>query len=152
MGEAAAQGYEGAHFHPAPEAIPQPTQVDAYEGIDEQNPNQSDEKRSDQAGSAFNNAYCHKGKRLKERSASVTVPAFPAADSLTARCERGEKVVSGGFDSPDFGADFGTDPQVLPVRSMKTGKRKWKGSAYLNSPFDGSGTFTVYAYCEKKKK
>jgi hypothetical protein len=47
---------------------------------------------------------------------------------VTARCPRGTKVVSGGFDNPDFVVN-GTDIAILPFESMKTGKREWTVSA-----------------------
>jgi hypothetical protein len=75
--------------------------------------------------------------------------------TLSAKCNKGQTLVSGGFANPDFGNDIELEPQILAFVSKKAGKRKWTASGYNNgdrSDPAGTGTFTVYAYCEKKKK
>jgi hypothetical protein len=96
-------------------------------------------------------AYCREGKGTKSKSDEVTIAEFEVG-SATARCKKRQKLVSGGFDAPDFGPDFvGDDSQILPHVSMKTGKRKWTASGFGNATGE-AGTFTAYAYCEKKTK
>ena len=77
-------------------------------------------------------AYC-RDQKVKSRSNETTLSgAGPApygeTDTLTARCPKGTRVASGGFDSPKpyAGADA---PAIFPFESMKTGKRKWRVSA-----------------------
>jgi hypothetical protein len=68
--------------------------------------------------------------------------------TATAKCKRAQRIVSGGFDNPDFGPDQLAEPQLLPFVSMRVGNRRWTASAYNEG--SASGTLTVYAYCEKK--
>jgi hypothetical protein len=98
-------------------------------------------------------AYCRKGDGTKAKSKSTTIGSDETG-TPTAKCTKGKKVVSGGFDNPDFGSNIQLEPQILAYASMKVGKRKWTASGFNNgnrSDPSGTGTFTVYAYCEKKK-
>jgi hypothetical protein len=95
--------------------------------------------------SAF--AYCAKGKKLKARSAtdvvSSDIPNSETAEILV-RCKRNQRVISGGFGSPDDEGD--NTPRVLT--SKKQGKRGWSVTAIVG----GLGLtveVTAYAYCEK---
>jgi hypothetical protein len=99
--------------------------------------------------------YCRDGKGLKK--ASKTGPAGPSdfdmggqvgSGKVTAKCDKGQRVVSGGFDNPDFGPDRNSDPQLVPSVSKKQGGRKWTVSSVNNGL--ASGTVTAFAYCEKK--
>jgi hypothetical protein len=92
-------------------------------------------------------AYCREGKGVKTKSASTTVGLPPETGTPTATCASGQRVLSGGFDNPDF-ADAG-GPELLASASRKQGGRKWTASAYNEG--NEVGTLTVYAYCEKKK-
>lgn len=47
---------------------------------------------------------------------------------MTARCPRGTKVASGGFDNPDFNVN-GSVVAVIPSESKKVGKREWAVTA-----------------------
>jgi hypothetical protein len=104
----------------------------------------SGNNRSSLAGTLIAYAYCRKGKGLKTVSESTQIQT-DAAGTATARCKRGHRVVSGGFDVPDFDT-FG--PVVRVYESRKVGRRKWRASAI---GFFAPGTLTAYAYCEKKK-
>jgi hypothetical protein len=98
--------------------------------------------------SAFNNApdegeftslaYCRKG-RVKSRRRERTVPAaasgFETA-TVTAKCKKGQKVISGGFDHPGFNADAG--PAVVPYESRKRGARRWTVSTENVSSVTGT--------------
>jgi hypothetical protein len=100
--------------------------------------------------------YCRDGDGLKK--ASKSAPAGPSifemdsdvvgSGKTTARCEKGERVVSGGFDNPDFDQDRQSGPQLFPTVSKKKGGRKWTVTS-LNNGLVG-GTMKAFAYCEKK--
>jgi hypothetical protein len=95
-------------------------------------------------------AACAKGPKLKERSDSALVGSDIGAEEsaeLLARCKRKERVVSGGFGSPDGSED--STPQVMT--SKKQGRRGWAETVKQG----GTGLNTeavAYAYCEKTKK
>jgi hypothetical protein len=65
--------------------------------------------------------------------------------SATARCPKGQYLVTGGFQRTDFGADGGN----YVTESRAVGPRAWKvsGSAF---PL-GGGELTAIAYCVKHK-
>jgi hypothetical protein len=89
-------------------------------------------------------AYCRKGKGLRTRSASGPVPyGGSSLGSVTARCKRGEKVISGGFDNPDFDAQ----PWLI-FASYRSGARSWTAAAENSS--GGDGQLDVFAYCRKR--
>jgi hypothetical protein len=92
-------------------------------------------------------AFCGDEAGLKTKSASIT-KVVQSPGTVSAKCEKGQRVISGGFDNPDFGTDFFSDPQVTPYTSMRAGKRKWTVSAFAFG--FGGGTLTAYAYCEQK--
>jgi hypothetical protein len=93
-------------------------------------------------------AYCGTGKKPKAKSSSQRIssdPPDPDTAELLVRCKRGQRVVSGGFGSPDDSGE--ATPRVLT--SMKRGRRGWAVTAFLGStglPIE----VTAYAYCEKK--
>jgi hypothetical protein len=93
-------------------------------------------------------AYCGTGKKPKAKSSSHRIssdPPDPDTADLLVRCKRGQRVVSGGFGSPDDSGE--ATPRVLT--SMKEGRRGWAVRAFLGS--NGLPTeVTAYAYCEKK--
>src|SRR5262245_55794170 len=49
-------------------------------------------------------AYCGSGK-VKTRSATGTVGPYPGIGTATASCKKGERVLSGGSESPGFNPD-----------------------------------------------
>jgi hypothetical protein len=100
-------------------------------------------------------AYCGDGKGLKKVSETTEVPVSDfdtgqlGNSTATAKCNEDQRVISGGFDNPDFGAESETDPQLFPNLSQKSGSKKWKARGINNSSVE-PGTWKVFAYCEKK--
>jgi len=99
-----------------------------------------------EAGELTATASCDKARKPRARSVSTTlsdVPPNTPFDSATARCKRGERVVSGGFGSPD---DSGSaTPRFMA--SKRAGRRGWKVSGFygnIGAPIE----ITSYAYCE----
>jgi hypothetical protein len=103
-------------------------------------------------------ANCRAGKGLKSRSKTTTIAGATGmqadqSGSVTAKCKRGTRAISGGFsgqineaflDMPDTG------PGVIPSLSRRVGGRRWETGA-VN--FGGeSGELTSYVYCQKKPK
>jgi hypothetical protein len=90
--------------------------------------------------------YC-RDEKLKTRSANIEVDNGDL-DSVTARCRRNEKALSGGFAADEI--DFtGTTPYFLVTESRKQGKREWRVAAYN----DGSdeGDLTAYVHCRERR-
>jgi hypothetical protein len=90
--------------------------------------------------------YCDKSEpRLKERSETITVES-PNIESVTARCKRKHRVVSGGFE-----AEFSESGFIFPSvhTSRRDGKRGWEatGAVGMSEPAE----ITAYAYCEPKE-
>jgi hypothetical protein len=84
---------------------------------------------------------CEDGKALKKRTKTETASGGDPVDAV-ARCKRGERVVSGGFQTEHFPGDGG--PFVYASR--KQGKRGWLVRVLATEPEE----FTSHAYCEKK--
>ena len=92
-------------------------------------------------------AYCAKGKTPKARHASTTLDSATPSAKVIARCKRRERVVSGGFGSPDDSGE--ATPRFLT--SKRVGKRRWAVSAFYGN--NGAPiAITAYAYCERKRK
>jgi hypothetical protein len=85
---------------------------------------------------------CRDGKGLKK--VGVTETTSDLTTELVAKCERGYRVISGGFASETIIGKGGPFFQ----ESRKQGKRKWVVSVLSI----GGRQITAYAYCEKKKK
>lgn len=83
---------------------------------------------------------CRDGKGLKK--VAVTETTSSVETELVAKCERGRRVISGGFASDAIISKGGPFFQ----ESRKQGKRKWVVSVFNI----GSEQITAYAYCEKK--
>ncbi len=95
-------------------------------------------------GTVVSFAYCAKGRGLRTRSASGPVPyGGSSLGTVTAQCKPGEKVVSGGFDNPDFEAR----PWFI-FSSYRSGPRSWTAAAENSSGTDGQ--LDVFAYCRKR--
>jgi hypothetical protein len=75
-----------------------------------------------QPGELTSFAYC-RDQKVKRRAEETTINVFET-DTVTARCPRGTKVASGGFDNPDFNVN-GTTIAIFPTESKKVGKREW---------------------------
>jgi hypothetical protein len=83
------------------------------------------------------------GGAIKVKESTVTLVANGDEESATAKCKKGLRAVSGGFDGPGFVAD-GDGPYQIPLTSLRESKRKWTGSAVDDG--DG-GPYTVIAVC-----
>jgi hypothetical protein len=97
------------------------------------------------SGSLTSYAYCRDAK-VRARSSETTLEGNETG-SATARCPRGTKVFSGGFENPEFGES--QDVAILPFESRKTGRREWTVSA--TNLADGDGTLVVHVYCREGK-
>jgi len=92
-------------------------------------------------------AFCADEGRLKTKSDSTTIPSQEPGTGST-KCAKGRRVVSGGFDNPNFGPEFFEDPQLTPYTSKRAGGRTWTVSGFAFG-VGGDSILTVYAYCEK---
>jgi hypothetical protein len=83
------------------------------------------------------------GNKLKTKAETVEVGPGEQG-SATAKCPRGTKAISGGFDE-DFRVldDF-------PNESSRTGGRRWTSEAF-NSVFGDPADLTSFAYCRDEK-
>jgi hypothetical protein len=86
------------------------------------------------------------GAKLKTKSASTTLSP-EELDSVTAKCKKGTKAVSGGFQS-DSNPSVPSGSYIFPYMSRAEGGRKWT-SAGLNSA--NPGELTSFAYCRDQK-
>jgi hypothetical protein len=100
---------------------------------------------SPEAGDLTSFAYC-RDQKLKTKSATTEVDPGELA-SVTARCRRGEKAVSGGFSADEIASG---GPQFLLVRSLKQGKREWTVAAY--NAGSAEGDLTAYVHCHEGKR
>ena len=68
--------------------------------------------------------------------------------AATATCRAGTKVISGGFDNPDFRwtGDYENSNRIVPYISRKSGPRSWTVEAANGGGADG--TLVAYAYCQ----
>jgi hypothetical protein len=89
------------------------------------------------------------GSGLKTRTATTTVGPTPDASSKSARCPRGNTVISGGFDNPGFKDLEPGHPGLFAYASHKSRVRKWTVGAQNDN--NGAGTETVFAYCRTAK-
>jgi hypothetical protein len=109
--------------------------------------------RSPFAGELTTYAYC-RAEKVKSRSTIVTLdpppPGEAETESLTAKCPRGTKAVSGGFDNPDAFSMGSSGATVFTQRSLKRGGRRWlvSGSNVSNE----ETTFEAFVYCRDGEK
>ncbi|HEY3944804.1 MAG TPA: hypothetical protein VGL78_06235 [Solirubrobacteraceae bacterium] len=94
--------------------------------------------------------YCTRGVSVKVRSSSKSIPAKvmsnPGAGSTTARCHRGETLLSGGYTTtpkPDW--MNATGPDFFYNASHRSGQRAWTARSINFSAV--SGKLTAFAYC-----
>lgn len=94
-------------------------------------------------------AYCAKRKLgLKAATTEVTHTAPDTNVEAEARCKKGTKAVSGGFDG-ELTANF--ERETYPFQSIRSGGRRWSAAAfgYIEEP---SVDWRVFAYCIDKKE
>jgi hypothetical protein len=92
-------------------------------------------------------AYC-RDQKVERRSDEATVDPGES-ETVTARCPRGTKAISGGFDNPDFILEDPPIVAIFPNESMKTGRREWTVSG-LNLG-DTPGTLVAQVNCHEGK-
>jgi hypothetical protein len=92
-------------------------------------------------------AYC-RDQKIKRRSEEETVSGGDT-ETVTARCPRGTKVASGGFDNPDFFVDGPATTAIFPFVSKKASKREWTVSA--TNLGDAPGDLVVQVNCHERK-
>lgn len=97
-------------------------------------------------GGLLSFVYCHDGKAL--RAVEKTVPVAGGAVGFTvtdvvAPCQRGTRVISGGFDAPPALGD-----QAIVLASRPAGKRSWLVRVATALPV--STSVSAYAYCEER--
>ena len=102
-----------------------------------------------EAGELVAYAYCDKSEpRLKTKTESATIDLFPDTSFATAKCKKKSKVVSGGFDSPDYDPS-GTEEETFPFVSRRSGRRGWSVGGF-NVSTSRSLDIVAYAYCKKR--
>jgi hypothetical protein len=92
-------------------------------------------------------AYCEKSVVVKVRSnASDPIPD-DGTGAATARCHRGETLLSGGYTTtptPDW--DNNAGPDIFYDASFRSGTRAWTARGHNYSGV--AGKITAFAYCE----
>jgi hypothetical protein len=92
-------------------------------------------------------AYCKRHVDVKARSKSDPVgPNQPG--SATARCHRGETLLSGGYTTTPR-SDYGntTGPDLFYTGSYRSGRRAWTAAGHNYS--DVAGRITTFVYCKQ---
>ena len=92
-------------------------------------------------------AYC-RDEKVKLRSRSIEVGTAERG-TVSARCPRGMRVVSGGFEAEERNLNAPTTPIMFVTTSRKLGARGWQVSAVNNG---SPGTLTAFARCRKGPK
>jgi hypothetical protein len=90
-------------------------------------------------------AYCERGVVVKVRSSSSASIPHESDGSATARCHKGETLLSGGYTTtptPDWHDTAG--PDLFYSGSFRSGVRSWTAAA-IN--YGTSGKITAFAYC-----
>jgi hypothetical protein len=95
--------------------------------------------------------YCREGKKLTTAQAETEIPfsESPGSATASAKCDRGEKVVSGGYEIPDYelvAGDFRVEGYAYSSR--KTGGREWSAAGIEYS--QEAITIRAYVYCREK--
>jgi hypothetical protein len=100
-----------------------------------------------ESGDLTSFAYC-RDQKIKRRSAETTVDPGDS-ETVTARCPRGTRAFSGGFDNPDFSIAGPAATVILPFESKKTGKREWTVSG--TNIASGAGELVAQVNCHEGK-
>ena len=96
-------------------------------------------------------ALCARGQIPQNPTPHKTVFILPGqTKSATARCPKGQQLITGGFQRTNFASDGGD--YVTESRAVGTNAWKVSGSAYIGSGTTGGGELTAIAYCAKSKK
>jgi hypothetical protein len=96
-------------------------------------------------------AICARGQIPENPTPHKTVFIKPGETrSATARCPKGQQLITGGFQRTNFASDGGN----YVTESRAIGTKAWRvtGSAFTGTEFTGGGELTAIAYCAKSKK
>lgn len=109
---------------------------------------------STEDGDLVSEAYCRdqkvKSRKGAEESIAGTSMGTFDTETVTAKCRRGTKLLSGGLESPQFDeVDFtaGTGSVIIPESSRKTGRRTWEAEGINIGP--DSGDFRAQVNCSE---
>ena len=93
-------------------------------------------------------AYCLRDVDVKVRSNTDPI-GQDQSDSATARCHRGEALLSGGYITTPK-SDYGntTGPDLFYTGSYRSGRRAWTAGAHNYS--DVAGRITTFVHCRKQ--
>jgi hypothetical protein len=95
-------------------------------------------------------SLCARGQIPQNPTPHKTVFMRPGETrSATARCPKGQFLITGGFQRTNFASDGGN----YVTESHAVGPRAWKvtGSAFTGTAFTGGGELTAIAYCVKHR-
>jgi hypothetical protein len=95
-------------------------------------------------------AVCARGQIPQNPTPHKTVFIKPGeTKSATARCPKGQQLITGGFQRTNFASDGGN----YVIESHAVGTNAWRvtGSAFTGTEFTGGGELTAIAYCVKKR-
>jgi hypothetical protein len=96
-------------------------------------------------------AVCARGQISQNPSPHKTIFIKPGQTrSATARCPKGQQLITGGFQRTNFASDGGN--YVTESRAVGTNAWKVTGSAFIGSGTTGGGELTSIAYCVRKKR
>jgi hypothetical protein len=96
-------------------------------------------------------AVCAHGQIPQNPTPHKTVFIKPGeARSATARCPKGQQLITGGFQRTNFASDGGN--YVTESRAIGTKAWRVSGSAFTGTEFTGGGELTAIAYCARSKK
>jgi hypothetical protein len=80
---------------------------------------------------------------LTTKRAEVSV-APGDTDSASAKCKKGTRAVSGGFDDPSYSV---IEAGLLPVSSKRSARRVWRSSGTNHPGATAAATLVDFAYC-----
>ena len=95
-------------------------------------------------------AVCARGLIPQNPTPHKTVFIKPGeTKSATARCPKGQQLITGGFQRTNFASDGGN----YVTESRAVGSNAWRvsGSAFTGTDFTGGGELTAIAYCVKHR-
>jgi hypothetical protein len=96
-------------------------------------------------------AYCARKRRGLTVKSNKAFLGPQSPGSVVARCQKGTRVVGGGFGTQGFARRQG--PRVITLTSRRVGARQWRVEGMNlggdDSNGNRSGTLIAYAYCQK---
>jgi hypothetical protein len=96
-------------------------------------------------------AVCARGQIPQNPTPHKTVFIKPGETrSATARCPKGQQLITGGFQRTNFASDGGN--YVTESRAVGTNAWRVTGSAFTGTEFTGGGELTAIAYCAKSRR